>query len=136
MLAIGHEDVAGPGEGARMDAPTPPATRLDHLVVAAPTLDRGAAWVEARLGVGCRPGGAHAKMGTHNLLLRLGPAAYLEVIAVDPAAPPPGRPRWFGLDALAPDAGPRLAAWVARTDDVAATAAASTVPLGPVEPMS
>jgi hypothetical protein len=75
-------------------------------------------------------------MGTHNLLLRLGPAAYLEVIAAAPAAPPAGRPRWFGLDALAPDAAPRLAAWVGRTDDVAAAAAASPNPLGAVEPMS
>jgi hypothetical protein len=75
-------------------------------------------------------------MGTHNRLLRLGPSAYLEVIAIDSAAPPPSRPRWFGLDALAPDAEPRLAAWVARTDDLDAAAAASPEPLGAVEPMT
>ncbi|MBO0698062.1 MAG: VOC family protein [Zavarzinella sp.] len=105
-------------------------------MVAAPTLDRGAAWVLDRLGAVCRPGGAHAKMGTHNRLLRLGPSVYLEVIAIDPAAPAPGRPRWFGLDALAPDAEPRLTAWVVRTDDLVAAAAASPVPLGPIEPMA
>ena len=119
-----------------MTAPLPPATRLDHLVVVAPTLGAGAAWVRAALGAGPRPAGRHDRMGTHNLLLRLGQAAYLEVIAIDPAGPPPGRPRWFGLDALAPDAAPRLAAWVARTDDVDAAAAASTEPLGAVEPMT
>jgi hypothetical protein len=113
-----------------------PATRLDHLVVVAPTLDAGAAWVRAALGADLRPGGRHGRMGTHNRLLRLERAAYLEVTSIDPAAPPPGRPRWFGLDHLAPDAAPRLAAWAARTDDVAAAAAASPEPLGAVEPMS
>ncbi|WP_393939598.1 VOC family protein [Piscinibacter sakaiensis] len=60
---------------------------------------------------GCAPegGGAHPHMGTHNRLLRLGDHCYLEVIAIDPAAPPPARARWFGLDRLAPDAAPRLA---------------------------
>ena len=115
---------------------TPPATRLDHLVVVAPTLDAGAAWVRSALGADTRPGGRHDRMGTHNLLLRLGPDNYLEVIAVDPAAPPPGRPRWFGLDDLAPDTAPRLAAWVARADDLDAAVAASPEPLGPVEPMT
>jgi Glyoxalase-like domain len=114
----------------------PPAARLDHLVVAAPTLEAGSAWVFDRLGAACRPGGAHARMGTHNRLLRLGPGMYLEVIAPDPAAPPAGRPRWFGLDGLAADAEARLAAWVARTRDLTAAAAASPVPLGPVETMA
>jgi Glyoxalase-like domain len=120
----------------QMTGTSPPATRLDHLVVVAPTLEAGAAWVRAALGADPRPGGRHDRMGTHNLLLRLGPVAYLEVIAIDPAAPPPGRPRWFGFDTLVPDAEPRLAAWVARTDDVAVAAAASPEPLGAVEPMT
>jgi hypothetical protein len=93
---------------------------LDHLVVTAPTLEAGAAWVEARLGVRPGPGGTHDRMGTHNLLLSLGPSAYLEVIAVNPAAPHPGRPRWFGLDELSATAESRLAAWVYRTTDLEA----------------
>jgi hypothetical protein len=119
-----------------MTATSLPATRLDHLVVVAPSLEVGAAWARAALGADLHPGGRHDRMGTHNLLLRLGPDVYLEVIATDPAAPPPSRPRWFGLDALAPDAAPRLAGWVARTDDVAAAAATSPEPLGAVEAMS
>lgn len=95
---------------------------LDHLVVAARTLDEGAAWVEARLGVAPLAGGQHALMGTHNRVLSLGPEAYLEVIAIDPAAPPPARPRWFSLDtpemARRLAAGPALIHWVARTDDI------------------
>lgn len=111
-----------------------PSCRIDHLAIAAPTLQAGSDAVWAQLGLRPQPGGRHARMGTHNLLLRLGEALYLEVIAVDPDAPAPTRPRWFGLDALASDAPPRLACWVARTDDIAAAAAA--LPLGEVLPMS
>ena len=63
------------------------------------------------------PGGAHALMGTHNRLSGLGPGEYLEVIAVDPDAPPPGRPRWFDLDRRTGP--PRIGNWILRTDDVA-----------------
>lgn len=98
-------------------------TEIDHLVVAAATLDQGAAWCEATLGVVPAGGGKHVGMGTHNRLLSIAsvafPKAYLEIIAIDPDAPPPTRPRWFGLD----DAGlhaalrlaPRLLHAVART---------------------
>lgn len=91
---------------------------VDHLVVAAADLAGGVPALEHRLGVRLGPGGRHAAFGTHNALLSLGPGTYLELIAVDPEAPPPGRPRWFGLDTgevrtrLA--AGPRLLHWVAR----------------------
>jgi hypothetical protein len=97
---------------------------LDHLVVAAGTLEDGVAWCERSLGVTPGPGGRHALMGTHNRLLKLGgeafPEAYLEIIAIDPAAPPPGRPRWFGLDDAQVQArlraeGPQLLHCVARS---------------------
>ena len=97
---------------------------LDHLVVAARTLDEGAAWVRERLGVQCVPGGKHAAMGTHNLLVSLGHASYLEVIAIDPGAPRPARPRWFELDTPAMQArlarGPALVHWMERTGDLEA----------------
>ena len=101
---------------------------LDHLVIAAPTLESGAAWLEELLGVRMQAGGKHAFMGTHNRLLRLG-SVYLEVIAVDPDAPAPNRPRWFGLDSLHLEQ-PRLIHWVARTDDLERVAALSLEPLG------
>lgn len=95
---------------------------LDHLVVAARTLEEGARWLEARTGVATVAGGRHSLMGTHNRLMGLGEGAYLEIIAIDPEAPPPGRPRWFALDAPAMQhrlsAGPALVHWVARTDDI------------------
>jgi hypothetical protein len=91
---------------------------LDHLVVTARTLDEGAAYVEAVLGVKLSQGGQHPHMGTHNLLLSLGPETYLEVIAINPDAPAPDRPRWFHLDAF--DQAPRMNNWVCRTDHLEA----------------
>ncbi|MDC7827905.1 MULTISPECIES: VOC family protein [Pseudomonas] len=111
------------------------ASSLDHLVIVAPTLAAGALHVEQRLGVALQPGGKHARMGTHNLLLRLGDC-YLEVIAPDLDAPPPTRPRWFGLDELEPDAEPRLAHWVARTRGLAEADARLMQTFGRIESMS
>jgi hypothetical protein len=65
-------------------------------------------------------------MGTHNHLLRLGDDLFLEVVAVDPAAPRPQHRRWFGLDDRAVverhwQAGRRLRCYVARCAGVAET---------------
>lgn len=113
---------------------------LDHFAIAATDLASGTAWLEARLGVALAPGGTHPRMGTHNRVLRLGDGLYLELIAIDPDAPQPGRPRWFGLDEPALAARlverPRLVAWVAATDDLDAATAASPFPLGPVHEMT
>jgi hypothetical protein len=65
-------------------------------------------------------------MGTHNRLLSLGRETYLEVIAIDPEAPAPGRARWFGLDGFS--GAPRLSHWVMRVPDLAA--ALATAPAG------
>jgi hypothetical protein len=105
---------------------------LDHLVVGAATLEQGAAWCASTLGVAPGPGGKHALMGTHNLLMSIGspafPRSYLEIIAIDPHAPAPARRRWFDLDEPALREtlahGPRLIHWVARCEDVAAECAA------------
>lgn len=109
---------------------------IDHLVVTAPTLEAGAAYVGEALGVSPQAGGQHPSMGTHNLLVRLGDSMYLEVIAPDPSAPAPTRPRWFALDALGPDAAPSLAAWVARTADIHSTVAGCSESLGEIERMT
>lgn len=105
---------------------------LDHLAVAAGTLEEGRAYVEEALGVVLEPGGQHAHFGTHNMLLGLGDGLYLEVIAIDPAASGAVRPRWFDLDRF--DGPPRLAAWICRSDDLEADlvllpGAGSPVPL-------
>src|SRR5262245_20016066 len=72
-------------------------------------------------------------MGTHNCLLKLGEKLFLEVIAPNPAAARPRRPRWFQLDDDASVRAPRLATWVARCDDIHALAPASS---GEIEAMT
>ncbi|MGE8143940.1 VOC family protein [Pseudomonas frederiksbergensis] len=109
---------------------------LDHLAIVAHDLDTGCAFVTRALGIDLQPGGVHPRMGTHNRLLRLGPDTYLEVIAIDPAAKRPDRPRWFAMDDLAFDAPPRLATWVARTDDIHAMTDACRAIVGHPEPMT
>lgn len=101
------------------------SAKLDHLVIGAATLAEGVAWCEATLGVEPGPGGEHALFGTHNRLLKLNcagsPNAYLEIIAINPAAEPTRAPplqRWFDLDQPALHAslaqkGPQLIHWVA-----------------------
>jgi len=100
------------------------SVHIDHLIVAADTLAQGVAWCESTLGVTPGPGGRHALMSTHNRLLKIAteafPDAYLEIIAIDPEAPPPGRARWFGLDTPAlqqrlRSLGPQLIHAVARS---------------------
>lgn len=108
------------------------SAQIDHLVIAARTLDEGVAWCEATLGVTPGPGGAHPLMGTHNRLISIAtdafPLAYLEIIAIDSNKQPTraaGLHRWFDLDDATLQAelaqhGPRLIHFVARVPDAAA----------------
>ena len=109
--------------------------QIDHLVVAARTLAQGVQWCEAVFGITPGPGGEHALFGTHNRLFKIAtptnPLAYLEIIAINPAALPltaPGNRRWFDLDDAALQAAvaaaPRLVHFVTSTDDIAAACAA------------
>lgn len=95
---------------------------LDHLVVAAPSLDTGVPWLSDRLGVAPTARGRHERFGTHNALWALDGGAYLELIAADPDAPPLGRARWFALDTDVVrrrlEERPRLLHWVARVGAV------------------
>ncbi|MCJ8499850.1 VOC family protein [Desulfatitalea alkaliphila] len=109
--------------------------RIDHLVITAPSLGIGAAFIKEALGVDPQAGGSHPSMGTHNLLLSLGDALYLEVISIDPSLPAPDRPRWFGMDNLSDSSLPALSTWVARTADIRSAAGRSSESLGSVTPM-
>ncbi|WP_113910522.1 VOC family protein [Roseovarius dicentrarchi] len=95
---------------------------LDHVAIAATDLNEGAAWVRRALGVPTAPGGQHAHFGTHNRLLGLDDGLYLEVIAIDPAAPAPGQARWFDLDRFSGP--PRIGTWICRTGDLQGAQAA------------
>lgn len=97
--------------------------QFDHMTVIAPTLDEGVEHVRACLDIDLINGTTHTDMGTHNRRVKLGADCYLEIIAINPHAPSPNGPRWFGLDqaeAIRSDwsNGSRLKAWVARTNDI------------------
>lgn len=116
---------------------------LDHLVIAAATLDAGAEYLADAIGVAPAGGGKHTAMGTHNRLLGLYGGIYLEVIAIDPDAPAPTRPRWFAMDSEATRErlaqGPFLAHWVARVDrpaDLSTWQAQYPGRIAPVIPMA
>ena len=109
------------------------ATELDHIVVGCADLAAGEAWMEETLGRPAQGGGEHVAMSTHNKVWSLG-SCFLELIAINPDAPDPGRKRWFSLDDPAVRKklamGPHLLTWAVRVDDIEATRAASPVPLG------
>lgn len=93
--------------------------QLDHIAVAGATLDDATEFVQQALGVVLQPGGEHAHFGTHNRLLGLADGLYLEAIAINPDAQPPGRTRWFDLDRF--DGPARLTNWICRTGNLAQT---------------
>jgi hypothetical protein len=90
---------------------------FDHMILGIDDLDRGVAFVEKRAGVRAVFGGVHPGRGTRNALLALGGQRYLEIIAPDPKqSVTPWVPRLSQLRE------PRLVAWAAHTDDIAALA--------------
>ncbi|PPR48979.1 MAG: hypothetical protein CFH15_01420 [Alphaproteobacteria bacterium MarineAlpha5_Bin5] len=74
--------------------------RIDHIVIATDNLISGTSILEKKLNTKLLPGGEHKVMSTHNKLLKLQSNMYLEVIANNPNADAPSRPRWFSLDEL------------------------------------
>ena len=108
--------------------------RLDHIVVAAESLQQGAEYLRDILGVEVPAGGVHKTMGTHNRLMQLGDDGYLEVIAIDPQGAAPRQPRWFGLDTALLRAAladrPRLVTWVIDTADIHGLAASAGFDIG------
>jgi hypothetical protein len=95
---------------------------LDHIAVAAANLEEGSDWVRQALAAVPGPGGRHAHFGTHNRLLGLEDGLYLEVIAIDPDAPPLPHARWFDLDRF--QGAPRIGNWICRTQDMTGAQAA------------
>ena len=108
--------------------------QIDHLVVAATSLEQGVQWCEALFGITPALGGEHALFGTHNRLFKIATPkfsmAYFEIIAINPEAIRPKKPtslhphRWFDLDnpelqkSISKE--PRLIHFVASTPDIKA----------------
>jgi len=109
-------------------------TQIDHLVVAATSLEQGVQWCEALFGITPALGGEHALFGTHNRLFKIATPkfsmAYFEIIAINPDAIRPKKTtslhphRWFDLDnpelqkSISKE--PRLIHFVASTPDIKA----------------
>ncbi len=110
--------------------------RIDHVAIGAASLEQGSAALKTLLGVEVPRGGKHEAMSTHNCVARAGDGCFLEILSIDPDAPPAPRRRWFSLDEPATQkrlaARPRALCWVAGTDDLDAVIAASPVDLGEV----
>jgi hypothetical protein len=109
---------------------------IDHITITTPTLEAGAKLVKSSLGVNPQEGGEHPRMGTHNLLLRLGDSTFLEVIACNTVSEKPNRPRWFALDDINMDTPAELKTWVVRTKDIHSTLEACSESVGEIESMS
>lgn len=113
---------------------------IDHIVIGAANLDQGAAYVTQTLGVEMPKGGEHPLMGTHNLLMQLGGNTFIEVIAINPDAPPPERPRWYGLDDPTVfnslQESPRLLTWVLNTSNISALPESSSFNFGAATPVT
>jgi hypothetical protein len=99
----------------RVDAQklTPAVRAVDHLLLGAPDLDSGIAWIEKMTSVRAVVGGSHPGRGTRNALLSLGRRQYLEIIAPDPAQ----TTLTFPID-LRKLAAPRLVNWAAVSTNV------------------
>lgn len=111
--------------------PTPYPPLLDHLVWLASDLDGACAKFQAMTGVAPVYGGVHPG-GTHNALIALGPACYLEIAAPQPGVT--GGHPWVEAALKRPE--PHLYAYSMRPDDsleaIAFRAAAASIPtLGP-----
>ncbi len=108
---------------------------IDHLVIAALTLEEGIDHVRQALGVTVPQGGAHPLMATHNRLMKFDDGLFLEIIAPDPEAKSQ-RPRWFALDdpevRATLSSSPRLITWVARALDLSNALASIPAPLGEI----
>ena len=89
---------------------------LDHLLIGAPTLERGIAWLEERTGVRAARGGSHPGLGTWNALASLGPRQYLEIIAPDPGQ---AGVETFYVPGLRDLKEPKIAAWAAQGGELA-----------------
>jgi hypothetical protein len=120
--------------GTETACPTPSIRTMqipvDHLVYATSDLDRGMREVEEMTGIAPILGGQHPGRGTRNALVALGNDSYLEIVAPDPAQPPPASARWLGVDSVTSS---RLTTWAVKHShllNLRTHAAEHGVPLG------
>jgi Glyoxalase-like domain len=110
--------------------------RVDHFTIGTASLEEGVAALRGVLGVDIPRGSKHTAMSTHNCVTQAGNESFLELLAIDPDAPDPGRARWFSMDDPAArrriSERPRALCWVVNTDDLDRVVATSPVDLGEI----
>ena len=110
--------------------------KIDHFAIGATSLDAGLSCLEPTLGLRVPDGSKHTLMSTHNCVMQAGNESFFELIAIDPDAPAPDRPRWFTLDFAATKKKlaerPRALCWVVSTDRLDEVVANSPVELGEI----
>jgi len=115
-------------------------TKIDHIVIGAANLEQGAEYVKDLFGVEMPKGGEHPLMATHNLLMRLGGDVFIEVISMNPDAPVPARPRWYGLDDpqifQSLKRSPKLLTWVVNSNNISALLHHSKFEFGTATPVT
>lgn len=115
-------------------------TQLDHIVIGAANLQQGVDYIHERFGIEMPVGGEHPLMGTHNHLMQLGDNTFFEIIAINPQAPAPQSPRWYGLDDPSICAQlqqqPRLLTWVVNHPLIDSLLANTAFNFGKVIPIS
>jgi hypothetical protein len=84
---------------------------IDHVIYAAPDLNRAVGEFHREYGVSPVPGGRHPGFGTRNALVGLGSNIYLELVGIDAEQDVPASQRLF---ALAATSTPRFVSWCAR----------------------
>ena len=91
---------------------------IDHVVYVTPDVQQSIRDLSRFLGVTAVFGGRHPVWGTCNALLALGRQVYLEIMGPEPTLSRPGLVRPFAIDQLER---PRLATWVAKSENLVRT---------------
>ncbi len=110
--------------------------KIDHFAIGASSLQNGINTLKGSLGVEVPNGSKHDAMSTHNCVMQTGNESFLELLAIDPDAPDPGRVRWFTMDNPKTIARlaerPRALCWVVSTNNLDEVVNTSPVDLGEV----
>jgi hypothetical protein len=95
--------------------------KLDHIVIAANTLEEGTTYIENKLRIKLSEIGYHKDMGTYNRVVKISKRVYLEVISIDRNCEQLKSKRWFNLDSLKLQSqlkkSPRVIGYVIENED-------------------